>query len=100
MLSIDVVGYLAGALTSIAFAPQVVRTWRTKSAGDLSLVTLTMFTAGVSLWLVYGIQVRSVPVILANLLTLGQGALLVALRLRHGARTRTVPGGGRLTSES
>ena len=74
-------GFLAGTLTTIAFVPQVLHTWRTRSAGDLSLGMLTVFTTGVALWLVYGVAIASAPVILANGVTLVLAAALVVLKL-------------------
>lgn len=79
---IEWVGYLAATLTTAAFVPQVVKTWRTKSAGDLSLPMLIAFTIGVMLWLVYGLALESVPVIAANAMTLSLNLTLVALKLR------------------
>ncbi|MBK9732508.1 MAG: SemiSWEET transporter [Chitinophagaceae bacterium] len=70
MSSNDTLGLIAGALTSISFLPQVIKTWRTKSAKDLSLVMFGIFSAGATLWLIYGLQVNSLPIISANLLTL------------------------------
>jgi MtN3 and saliva related transmembrane protein len=79
---IEWVGYLAAALTTAAFVPQVVKTWRSKSAGDLSLPMLIAFTIGVLLWLVYGLALQSAPVIVANATTLSLNLMLVALKLR------------------
>ena len=79
----DSVGYLAAILTTLAFVPQVVKTWRSKSAGDLSLGTLAVFTIGVFLWLVYGFRTRATPVIAANAVTFVLSGVLVALKLRY-----------------
>ena len=82
---IEVIGFVAGVLTALAFLPQVVRTWRTRSANDLSVVMLGLQSTGVALWIVYGVGMRAWPVILANVCTLVQSlALLVFTRLfRH-----------------
>ena len=79
----ELIGYSAGVLTTLAFVPQVVKSWRSKSVGDLSFLTLSAFTAGVFLWLVYGIALRSVPVIAANGTTLVLTGILLGLKLRH-----------------
>ena len=84
MPPVESVGYGAALLTTVAFVPQVWKTWRTRSAGDLSTAMLVIFTAGVSLWLVYGLLLGSAPIIAANVATLALSALLVALRLRFG----------------
>jgi MtN3 and saliva related transmembrane protein len=66
MKFIDVLGSMAGMLTTIAFIPQVIQTWQTRSAKDLSLTMIFTFWVGVFLWLVYGIYIESIPVIMAN----------------------------------
>jgi MtN3 and saliva related transmembrane protein len=76
-----VIGYAAAALTTSAFIPQVVKSWRSRSTGDLSAVMLVGFTAGIVLWLLYGLALGSPPVILANGVTLVLSATLVALKL-------------------
>jgi len=77
-------GLAAGALTTIAFFPQLTKTWRTKSAKDMSFAMLATFCSGVFLWLVYGILIRSWPVILANLVTLVLAGAILVLKIRYG----------------
>jgi MtN3 and saliva related transmembrane protein len=79
-------GYAAATLTTLAFVPQVVRVWHTRSARDLSLRMYLAFTVGVALWMLYGLRIGSWPVVVANGVTLVlAGAILVA-RLRFGGR--------------
>ena len=75
------VGFLAGTLTALAFAPQVVTTFRTRRAGDLSLGLLLAQSAGVALWIVYGVAIDSLPVILANTVTLALVLPLLAFKI-------------------
>jgi MtN3 and saliva related transmembrane protein len=82
----EAIGYTAGTLTTIAFVPQVMKSWRSKSVDDLSFVMLATFTTGVTLWLIYGIMIASAPVILANSVTVALNTVLVALKLRYGRR--------------
>jgi len=70
MLDPDHLGLIAGAFTTAAFVPQAWRVWRRRSADDLSLPTFFIFSAGVVCWLLYGVTIRSVPIILANAATL------------------------------
>lgn len=74
---ITVVGLLAATCTTISFLPQVIKTWKSKSAKDLSLGMFSIFATGVFLWLVYGLMIGDLPIILANTITL----LLVLLIL-------------------
>ena len=55
-------GLVASTLATLAFLPQVVKTWRSRSANDFSLATLLMLEAGVGLWIVYGV-LRDAPAI-------------------------------------
>ena len=79
-------GYLAGALTTIAFVPQLTRTWKTKSAEDISFGMLLTFSIGVLLWLIYGLLIRSPPVILANVVTLILASAILALKIKWDRR--------------
>ena len=68
-------GLGAAFLTSVAFVPQVVRNFRRKHVDDLSFSTFGTFTLGVLLWLVYGVMIDSLPIIVANVFTLGVSGL-------------------------
>ncbi len=78
---IEFLGFVAGTLTTVSFIPQVLKAWRTRSTGDLSLTMLVAFTSGVALWLVYGVALWSMPVILANAVTLALSGVLLGLKL-------------------
>jgi len=69
-IGLDVIGYLAGALTTIAFVPQVLHIVRKRSAHDISWGMFSMFSVGVAMWLWYGIRLSSLPLIVANSITL------------------------------
>jgi MtN3 and saliva related transmembrane protein len=78
----DVFGYLAGILTTVAFVPQVWKTWRTRSAEDLSMTMLVTFTTGVACWFAYGVALGSTPMIVSNAVTLAQSAFLIGMKGR------------------
>lgn len=82
MNQIQLIGLLAGTLTTIAFLPQVIKTWKSRSAKDLSLGMFSLFCSGVALWLWYGIMVQDIPVIAANLVTLMLASTLLFFKLR------------------
>ncbi len=63
---IDLIGYLGSFLTSITFIPQVYKTWKTKSVGDLSLTMMLIVVTSCIVWLVYAIALMLWPVIIAN----------------------------------
>lgn len=80
----EMVGMLAGALTSVAFFPQAWRVFTTRSTKDISLGMYVLFTTGVLLWLVYGLLIGSLALIASNLVTGVLAIVILALKLRHG----------------
>jgi MtN3 and saliva related transmembrane protein len=88
----EAIGFWAAVLTTIAFAPQVVETWKTAGEG-LSWIMLALFGAGTGLWFLYGVLRMSDPIMLANGLTGLQVLFLMALKLWFAARAtrRTEP---------
>jgi MtN3 and saliva related transmembrane protein len=81
--AVTAIGLFAGTLTTISFLPQLVQTFRTKSAEDLSYLMLITFMSGVILWLIYGIFLQALPIILANAVTLALLIAIVALKVRY-----------------
>ena len=77
----DTFGFIAAALTTIAFLPQVLKTWRTKSAYDVSTVMLITFITGLLFWIIYAIQTKSIPVLIANIITLIFNLTILILKL-------------------
>lgn len=84
MTTIDLVGSLAATLTTASFIPQVWRVWHTRHTADISLGMYVLFTTGVGLWLVYGILITSLPIIIANAITLLLAGAVLAMKLRFG----------------
>ena len=82
MNAVQILGLLAGSLTTAAFVPQVVKTWKSRSAKDLSLGMFSFFCLGVAMWLVYGFAVGDIPVIAANLTTLLLASTLLFFKLK------------------
>lgn len=77
-----IIGLVAGFLTTVAFVPQVIKTWRSKSARDLSLVMFLLFCTGVFLWMIYGIMINELPVILWNIITLLLALIILLFKIR------------------
>jgi MtN3 and saliva related transmembrane protein len=80
---VDILGFAAGALTTSAFLPQVLKSWQTRDLSGISLRMYSLFTVGVALWLIYGIAVTSWPVIIANAITLALAGGVLLLKLTH-----------------
>lgn len=79
----DLLGIVAGTLTTISFIPQLLRILRTRSADDISWAMFSVFAMGTTLWIVWGVGQRAVPVILANAITLLLTAVIMFLKWRY-----------------
>lgn len=86
MQTTDLLGYVAGTLTTIALLPQVWRTFRTHDVSGISLKMYLIFTAGVAVWLAYGIVLGETPMILANSVSLVLAFVVLAMKLRYGRK--------------
>lgn len=82
-MPIDLVGYIAATLTTIAFIPQVLTSLRTRDLSGVSLPMYSIFTAGVAMWLAYGVMLGSWPIIVANAITLALSGTVLALKMMH-----------------
>ena len=78
---IEFFGYFAAILTTLAFIPQLIKTLKTKKAEDVSLTTLIMFLMGVAAWIIYGIQISSKPILIANVITFLLNFLILVFKL-------------------
>jgi MtN3 and saliva related transmembrane protein len=81
--AVTAIGLLAAVCTTISFVPQLIRVWRLRSARDISLAMFLVFSLGTFLWLLYGIFIHSLPVLLANAITLALSLAILALKLKY-----------------
>jgi len=77
------IGYIAGALTTIAFAPQLLKALTTKSTKDVSLMMLLCSTSGMVLWLFHGIQVKDPAIVVANGISIVLASSLLGLKIKN-----------------
>jgi MtN3 and saliva related transmembrane protein len=87
LVSMNAVGSVAAACTTVSFVPQLMRVWQRKSPRDISLSMFLLFSFGVACWLVYGVGIRSGPVIAANAITLLLALAILALKVRYDRRS-------------
>jgi MtN3 and saliva related transmembrane protein len=66
----EILGFIAAALGSVSFLPQVIKIWRLRSVKDISMSMYILYTLSVVLWLIYGIIIKSSPLIIAEMVTL------------------------------
>jgi MtN3 and saliva related transmembrane protein len=79
----DLIGYIAASLTTLAFAPQALKSWRSRDLSGISLGMYSLFTLGVGLWFIYGLLIDSWPIILANAITLCLSGLVLVLKFQN-----------------
>jgi MtN3 and saliva related transmembrane protein len=79
---IEMLGYLAAALTTLSFAPQAWLTFRTRDVSGISLGMYGAMVGGVALWLVYGVLIGSWPLVVANTVTLTLAGAILVMKLR------------------
>jgi MtN3 and saliva related transmembrane protein len=84
VLITTLIGLVAAVCTTGSFLPQVVRAWRTRSTRDVSAWMFALLVTGNTLWLVYGALIGDLPILIANLVTLGLVSTILALKLRYG----------------
>jgi len=85
---IDLIGLTAAMLTSLAFLPQAIKTYKSRSAGDLSLSMFLLFIAGLILWFTYGLLKNDLPIILSNVITLILAGSILYFKIKDILRER------------
>ncbi|CAN5490933.1 SemiSWEET transporter [soil metagenome] len=83
MEMVTFIGLAAGLCTTLAFLPQAVKTWKSKSAKDLSLGMYSILCTGIILWLIYGILKSDIPIIVANGATLTLALSILYFKLTY-----------------
>ena len=81
--AVETLGIVAGTLTTIAFVPQVLKIYQSKSAKDVSYLMFSIFSTGIVLWLLYGILIGSAPIIASNVVTLTLSVIIIVLKIRY-----------------
>ncbi|MEK6969155.1 MAG: SemiSWEET transporter [Nanoarchaeota archaeon] len=84
MSFIDIIGYAAGFLILISIIPQIIKSWKTKSTKDISLLRYLIYAAGVVLWLVYGIVLYNGPMMVVNGINLILASSILYLKFKYG----------------
>ena len=83
MMQGDIIGYVAAALTTSSFLPQAILIWKTRNVESISLGMYSILSAGVFLWLLYGLMIHSWPVAAANGVTLLFTSFILGMKLRY-----------------
>ncbi|GAB6183477.1 SemiSWEET transporter [Thermodesulfovibrio hydrogeniphilus] len=80
----NLIGIIAGIITTSALIPQAIKIYRTKSARDVSLAMFIFLAVGIALWLFYGLLIKELPVIMANFFSLIIISLIIVMKIRYG----------------
>ncbi|MBT3305777.1 MAG: SemiSWEET transporter [Alphaproteobacteria bacterium] len=83
MNAITLIGFVAVTLTTMAFLPQVIQVWRTRSTKDISLVTFVTLCAGIILWITYGVLIDDAPLIIGNAITLVLAGTILGFKIKY-----------------
>ncbi len=83
MSGVDILGYSAGFITSLTFLPQVIKTWKEKSAKDISLLMFLIAAVNEIMWIVYGVLLNNWVIILTNSIVLAMSLIMIFLKLRY-----------------
>lgn len=83
MDGVDILGYAAGAITSLTFLPQVIKTWKEKSAKDISLMMFLIAAVNEIMWIVYGALLNNWVIILTNSLVLAMSLTMIVFKLNY-----------------
>ncbi len=80
----NIIGIIAGIITTSALVPQALKIYKTKSARDISLTMFIFLAIGITLWLIYGVLIKEIPVILANFVSLILIFSIIFMKIRYG----------------
>jgi MtN3 and saliva related transmembrane protein len=86
IVNIAIIGYIAGTLATIAFLPQVIKSIREPHTKAISLPMYILFCAGVACWLIYGLLIKDIPLLIANIVTFILAAIVLSIKLRNRVR--------------
>lgn len=86
MSGVDILGYSAGAITTLTFLPQVVKTYRERSAKDVSLMMFVIAAVNEVMWIVYGALKKDMVIMLTNAVVLALSLTMILLKLKYGVR--------------
>ena len=81
---IKLIGFAAATCTTVAYAPQAIKVWKTRSTGDISLGMFLVMVLGLALWLIYGLLSGDAPLVAANAVTIVLAGSILFMKLKYG----------------
>jgi MtN3 and saliva related transmembrane protein len=83
MAFVDILGYTAGAITTLTFLPQIIKTWKEKSAKDISLLMFIIAATNEVMWIGYGVLKEDMVIIITNSIILAMSLTMIYLKYRY-----------------
>ena len=83
MNGVDILGYAAGAITTLTFLPQVIKTWKDRSAKDVSLMMFIIAAINEVMWIAYGALLDNWVIIVTNVIVLAMSLIMIGLKLKY-----------------
>lgn len=83
-MNTEIFGFIAGSLTAVSLLPQLIKSWKTKSTKDISIIWSFISISGQIMWIVYGIVITSYSLIIMSALTLSMALSILHLKIRYG----------------
>lgn len=84
MVNNEILGFIAGIITTGSFVPQAYKVYKTKETADLSAGMYILFICGLTLWLIYGVRIQAISIILANSVSILLSLFILVMKLKHG----------------
>jgi MtN3 and saliva related transmembrane protein len=83
MTGIDILGYAACTVTALTFLPQVIKTWKEKSAKNVSLMMFLIAFANEVMWIAYGVLRNDMVIIITNVIMIIMCSIMISLKLKY-----------------
>ena len=80
---IEILGIMGAILSGITFFPQVYRTWKLKSAKELSLTMILIILLSNVIWLIYAFNKNDMAIIYANLFVGSCALTILYFKLKY-----------------
>ena len=80
---IEIIGIIGAILSGITFFPQVYRTWKLKSAKELSLTMILIILLSNIIWLIYAFNKNDMAIIYANLFVGSCALTILYFKLKY-----------------
>jgi MtN3 and saliva related transmembrane protein len=80
---VEILGYSACAVTALTFLPQVLKTWKEKSAKNVSLMMFVIAAINEIMWIAYGVLRDDMVIIITNVIMIIMAMIMISLKLRY-----------------